>query len=38
MLTPFVVPVVCTLLRELALRVLGKRPVQAARLEHAYGD
>jgi hypothetical protein len=34
----FVVPVVYTLLDDLALRVLGKKPVKAAEPTHAYGD
>jgi HAE1 family hydrophobic/amphiphilic exporter-1 len=37
LLTLFVVPVVYTLLDDLALRVLGKKPVKAPEPTHAYG-
>jgi hypothetical protein len=37
LLTLFVVPVVYTLLDDLAVRVTGRKPVKAA-TEHAYGD
>jgi HAE1 family hydrophobic/amphiphilic exporter-1 len=37
MLTLFVVPVVYTLLDDLAVRVTGRKPMKA-RAEHAYGD
>ncbi len=38
LLTLFVVPVFYTLLDDLAVRVVGKKPVKAAKPEHAYGD
>jgi HAE1 family hydrophobic/amphiphilic exporter-1 len=38
LLTLFVVPVVYTLLDDLAVRVMGKKPVKAAEPTHAYGD
>jgi len=38
LLTLFVVPVFYTLLDDLALRVMGKKPVKAAEATHAYGD
>jgi HAE1 family hydrophobic/amphiphilic exporter-1 len=38
LLTLFVVPVFYTLLDDLAVRVMGKKPVKAAEPTHAYGD
>jgi HAE1 family hydrophobic/amphiphilic exporter-1 len=38
LLTLFVVPVVYTLLDDLAVRVMGKKPVKAVEPTHAYGD
>ena len=38
LLTLFVVPVFYTLLDDLAIRVMGKKPVKAAEPTHAYGD
>jgi len=38
LLTLFVVPVFHSQLDDLAIRVLGKKPVKAAEPTHAYGD
>jgi len=38
LLTLFVVPVMYTILDDLAVRVMGKKPVKAAEPTHAYGD
>jgi hypothetical protein len=38
LLTLFVCPVVYTLLDDLAVRVMGKKPVKAVEPTHAYGD
>ncbi len=38
LLTLFVVPVVYTLLDDLAVRVTGKKPVKVAEVKPAFGD